>query len=89
MNGRKLILNDGTVIEDGTCGQADGVLWCYLPDGDIRQAFALFSDPEKTARIRFIYGEMEDVYEGYTDLTAIAAGQDGEIRVQLRKTEVI
>ena len=67
MEGRRLILNDGTVIEDGEAGSADGVLWCWFRGYTMAQAAAIFLDPEKTAVIIFQYGEDEDRYEGYTE----------------------
>lgn len=67
MEGRRLILNDGTIIEDGNAGCADGFLWLWLPDGyTMSQAAGLFFDASKTSKIVFQYGEMEDEYDGYT-----------------------
>ena len=38
MEGRRLILSDGTVIEDGQAGLADGNLWLYLPGYTMQDA---------------------------------------------------
>ena len=71
MEGRRLILNDGTTIENGEAGCADGSLWCYLPGYTMQQAASLFFDAAKTAKIIFQYGNMEDEYNGYTNCVTI------------------
>lgn len=82
--GIRLILNDGTVIEDGRAGLADGFLWLRLPGFTMQEAAAIAFDPQKTARIEFQYGEMEDVHEGYTTCTNIMT-DDGRISVCMVK----
>lgn len=89
MNGRKITLADGTEYQEGECGYADGVLWCYLPTAvNFTEAFLNFNDPEKTATITFTYGEMTDTHEGFTDLQAIMKTFDGKINVSLKKPTV-
>lgn len=85
MKGIRLILNDGTVIENGRAGYAEGCLWCYITGYTMMQAAALFLDAEKTARIVFQYGEMQDEYEGYTNCVNIQIDVDGEVSVCMKK----
>ena len=87
MDGRHLILNPGPnqiELPGSEAGYADGVLWLYLADVTLPEAFALLTVPEHTATIAYQYGEMEDRYEGYNSLTAIFA--DGDMtRAALRR----
>ena len=83
---RKLILNDGTVIENGEAGFSQGFLWLFLPGYTMQQAAAVAFDQNKTAVIVFEYGEMEDRYEGYTNCTSISEN-DGQANVCLVKGE--
>lgn len=84
MNGRQLVLNDGTIIPNGEAGLSSGFLWCYLPGFTIQQAASLFFDSSKTSRIVFDYGEMSETYEGYTTCTRILA-EDYQISVCMTK----
>ena len=87
MDGRALILNPGPnqiELMDSEAGFADGVLWLYIKGQAMAQTFALLSDPANTAVIVFMYGDMEDRYEGMTRLTAIL--DDGDrVRAALKK----
>lgn len=86
MSERYIKLADGTIYENGECGYADGILWCYLPVGtDMKTAFADFSEPTKTEHIVFHYGVMESEYDGFTDIRLCMIGYDGDVRVQLFK----
>lgn len=84
MKGRRLILNDGTIIEDGEAGFADGVLWCWFRGHTMVEAAAIFLDREKTAVIVFQYGEDEDRYEGYTECLRLM-DDGGRVSVCLAK----
>lgn len=89
MDGRRLIMNPGpTQIElpGSDAGYAEGVLWLYIRGQSLAQAFAVLSDPANTAVIRYEYGEMSDVYEGFTHLTALME-RDGEVSAALKKEE--
>lgn len=79
MDGRRLILMDGTTIENGTAGYADAHLWCRVSGFTMPQAAQIFLDPAKTGRITFEYGEMSDVYDGFTNCTSIFIDADGII----------
>lgn len=84
MEGIRLILNDGTIIENGRAGYTEGCLWCYLTGYTMQQVAMLFLDDSKTARIVFQYGEMEDVYEGFTVCKHMMT-EEGRIAVCLVK----
>lgn len=82
--GRRLILADGTRIEDGEAGLWEGSLWCYLPGWALDRAARIFTNPAKTSEIRYQYGEMEDVFRGYTNCINIMT-ESGQISVCLVK----
>ena len=85
MSGTSLIMKDGTRIEDGRAGYADGALWCYFEGYTMAQAAAIFLDPEKTDRIQFKYGEMQDEYEGFTECRHMDIQEDGSGRACLMR----
>lgn len=72
MDGRRLILNDGTTLERGEAGYAEGFLWCYIPNFTMQQAASLFLDSDKTEKIIFQYGDMQDEYDGFTNCVSIS-----------------
>ena len=79
----RLKLNDGTLLEGSEAGYAEPDVWCFLRDVDFGRAYELFSDPEKTAFIRYQFGSTEIIYEGYTELNAIQKNSSG-ISVRMR-----
>lgn len=83
--GERLILNDGTQIENGRCGYSDGHLWCWVKDFTMMQAAQVFFDPNKTNRIVYEYGEMSDTYENFTNCTNLMIDSDGIISVCLTR----
>lgn len=83
--GRRLILADGTTIENGEAGYAEGFLWCYFSGMTLAEATGLFLDTSKTERIRFEYGEMADEYEGFTTVRVMRTDADGEVSICLEK----
>lgn len=85
MEGQRLILADGTTIEHGVAGYADGYLWLYLTGYTMQQAAALFFDPTKTAHITFQYGDMQDEYSGFTDCRTLTIDADGKVSVCMAK----
>ena len=85
MEGQRLILIDGTIIEDGRAGYSDGFLWLYLTGYTMQTASYIFFDPSKTERITFQYGEMEDVYEHFIVCRSLQIDTDGLISVCMEK----
>lgn len=82
MEGQNIILNDGTTIP-GNVGYSQGFLWCWFTGYTMQQAANIFFDPEKTSRIVFQYGDMQDEYEGFTNCINISINNDGLLSVCL------
>lgn len=80
----RLILSDGTVIEDGRAGLDDNMLWLFFPGWEFWTAADKVRDHEAMKRIIFQYGADEDVYTGFTVCTSITSA-GGEISVSLVK----
>lgn len=85
MEGRQIVLKDGTKIKNSSAGYADGYLWIYLSGYPMIMAINTFMNPAKTELIRFQYGEMEDTYEGFTKCINIMDDQHGQVSVCLTK----
>lgn len=83
--GRRLIFNDGTVIENGEAGYSDGTLWLWFAGYTMQDAAAIVFDPNKTCKIVFQYGEMEDEHTGFTSCHVLSIDSDGKITVCLVK----
>lgn len=83
--GQRLILNDETVIEDGSCGYANGCLWCWVTGFTMAEAAAIFFDSEKTAKIVYEYGEMSNEYDGFTNCTNLFIDDDGKVSACLKR----
>lgn len=79
MDGQRLILMDGTTIENGRCGYADGRLWCWVNGYTMQQAALVFLDASKTGDIVYQYGEMQDEYHGFTVCTSLMIDNDGQV----------
>ena len=80
---RAVVLADSTKLyTDEGAGAASGALWCWLHDITITEAAALFLDPEKTATIKFVYGQYMDVFEGFTTVLLLHITDRG-VNVQL------
>ena len=82
----RVTLNDGTIFEDSQCGYAEHTLWLWLKGITFAQAFAAFSDPEKTKTILFQYGNQEETYTGFTEINLIQKSES-TIDVRMIKPE--
>lgn len=80
----RLILKDGTVIENGAAGYYDGSLWLTLPGMTMMEAAAIVFNTAKTGTIWFQYGEEEDEYKGYTNCTVMMT-EEGHISACMKK----
>jgi len=79
-------LSDGAVLPVRFCAARDGVLTIdVVTDMGFMDVANLLSDPEKTAQITFLYGDMADLHEGYTHLFIINGATAGEYLVSLRR----
>lgn len=81
----KLILNDGTVIDNGLAGYSQGYLWCYMTGYTMQEAANIFFDEQKTREIIFTYGAGRDVYEGFTECVNINIDVDERVSVCLMR----
>lgn len=61
----RIVLADGTVIENSECDGSTKRVWCFLRGMDIFEAFRLFSSPEKFRTVVFESG----IAERYTRIT--------------------
>lgn len=82
--GRRLVLKDGTKIEDGSAGYFEGTLWLTLPGMTMMDAAAILFNSAKTGTIWFQYGEDEDEYKGYTNCTAMLT-EENQISACMKK----
>lgn len=85
---RLIRLNDGTEVEVLHCGASGGYLQIEIPGGiyTVLQLAELFFDQQRTARIAFIFGGVDDIFEGYTGLEAVSFDRyDQAYRVTMRK----
>ena len=82
--GRRIILKDETVYENGECGYAEGNLWCYVPGVTAADVLPKFLKPSATEHIRFEYGEMVDVYDGFTVLSTVLT-EPTQVSICLKK----
>ena len=74
---RRLVLADGTVLDQSECGYAERKLWCYLKNLTFADAFQIFSNPDKIGVIKFEYGLTDQytriTYTGFTDIQTITS----------------
>jgi hypothetical protein len=85
MDGRRIILNDGTILEGGEAGYSQGFLWVWFTGYTLQQTALMFFDPAKTSKIVFQYGDMESVYEGFTTVTNLGIDVDQRVSVCLTR----
>lgn len=81
----RLILKDGTILDDCDCGYSNRTLVCFLNGVSFGEAFQYFSGPEKFETIIFdiIFGTMIDrtTYSGFEQITSV---QQSETTVDVR-----
>ena len=85
--GQRLIFDDGTAIENGSCGYSGGCLWCWITGYTMQQAAAIFFDSQKTQKIVYEYGEMSDTYENFTNCTNLFIDNDGQVSACMKRSE--
>lgn len=77
MEGRRIVMADGTELMDAEIGYANRHIWCHLKNITLPMAYDLFSNPQKTGTLIFDYGDMRDVYEGFTQVNTIKISEYG------------
>lgn len=69
---RTITLSNGKEFAADWCGAAGDTLNInVVGDYNSDELTAVFSDPDNTRRITFVYGEMQQAHDGYTDLRAV------------------
>lgn len=66
-----LTLNDGTVFA-GHCHESGGILWFYLDNSTLTEAFAAWNDPQKTNKIVYDQYGTKITITGYNHLRSIS-----------------
>ena len=80
---QRLILNDGTIIENGDAGYASGTLCLWIP-GTIADVAAICTNPAKMSRVTLQTDYETETYEGYTDCRSLSVN-DGVVSVCMAK----
>lgn len=80
-----LKLNDGTEIV-GYCIESSGLLFLYMYEISLSEAFELLIDPEKTVVITEESFGKEKIVEGYNKLRTVTDEMNGMITASLMKT---
>lgn len=83
--GQRLILLDGTKIEDGLAGYADGKLWCWIHGFTMREAADIFFDAAKTGKIICEQDEMSHEYADFTNCVNLFIDSDGKVSACLTR----
>ena len=78
---KTILLNDGTEFNVRWCGAAEGILWIDGLNLSFADAIAIFSNPEKTARIT-AFGGIE--HDGYITVIHMSL-YEGLLKLALRK----
>ena len=81
----QLRLNDGTVLNCNFCSGSSALVMSIASEAGFLEIAEMFTDPALTRTVTFIYGEMQDVYTGYTDLVMINHSNPGEYLISLKK----
>jgi hypothetical protein len=71
-----LLLADGTILENSSCGAAGRDLWCWVPGKSLAECFSLFNDAAKTREITISYTTEKIKYIGYTEFILIRKTED-------------
>lgn len=79
----RVILADGTVINDCTIGITASGIWINARGMDIVRAAQLFSDPKRTQTMRFEYGDMYDEVEGFTQVSVFNCDDPQVIKIRM------
>ena len=83
---QKLILNDGTELENSYAAETIDYLFLYIGNGmSMMQVMLMMVDPNKIRRIVYSAGENMTEYNDYTTVYGITIEHGGMINVSLRK----
>ena len=77
---KRLILADGTILDDCECGYSSKNLWCFLKGIPFGEVFGYFSEPRKYETVIFemTFGDITDriTYSGLEHITAVQQGDE-------------
>ena len=84
---QKLILNDGTELDNSYAAETVDFLFLYINNGmNMMQIMMLMMDQNKISRIIYESGEANQTeYNDYTTVSAISTEHAGMISVSLRR----
>jgi len=85
MEGLRLILNDGTVIENGRAGVSENDLVLWFPNYSLQQVASIVFNKTKMLRVSFQSGSDSVTYQGYTNCTMISDNYTGEVVACMKK----
>ena len=86
MTGRRIVLADGQRLENAVAGYSDGFLWVHVPAITEQECVPIFTNKAKTETIVFQYGEMQDTYNGFTQMVRILPGEEVSVCMTTPKT---
>lgn len=78
MEQNRLVLNDGTTIDDGFASKSSAnQLMIRVPGKDIAAAAVMFGDSQKTEIVVCYYGIYKYAYTGYTNMYSVMYFEEG------------
>ena len=83
-----LVLADGTVLADSSCGYSGKDLWCWVSGKTMAECFRLFSDPVNLQTIECYYITEKYIYKGFTNMILIQKSETtmGKPQIDIRLT---
>ena len=82
----KIRLNDGTEFDTRWCGESNNLLTTdIISEQSFLDVVRVFADAEKTSKIVFIHGQLQDEFSGYSKLVVVNGSTTGEYLIILRK----
>ena len=79
----RVVLADGTVINDCTIGITASGIWVNARGMDIVRAVQLFSNPELTQTMRFEYGDLYDEVKDFTKISVFNCDDPSVIKIRM------
>jgi hypothetical protein len=80
-----LKLNDGSVFENSSALESDGILFVYVSGYNIKQVFDGFYNSEASKKIVYTFGNEKITFSGYKNLISVREEREGFVSASLRK----
>ena len=77
MEGRRIIFANNVRLEGAEAAFDGRTVWLFMYGKPMKDTLPLVSNPKVTNKITFQFGEMEQVYEGFTHLKALTEDETG------------